>query len=164
MSLVVCPECQGNVSERAVTCVHCGFPLGSRSTQSQTPPSPKKTEPLTPRQFGRGAAYIAFPYGVMEVGKFLFGPVAESSSLQFWIGLALMIPGALIARRMIWLWLVPFGIALWVYARRDSDFRSPSYLEMGIAILMIVIPLVVNWRRLQGMGTKAAPSGQSPKD
>lgn len=42
MSLIPCPECQGKVSDQAIACPHCGYPIQqarevSQSEQSKTP-------------------------------------------------------------------------------------------------------------------------------
>lgn len=37
MSLIQCPECQGNVSDKAGACPHCGYPLQSVSTAVSVP-------------------------------------------------------------------------------------------------------------------------------
>ena len=55
MALIACPECDGQVSNRAPACPHCGFPLGSSAgplpTDGASPargggdPSPQETLP-----------------------------------------------------------------------------------------------------------------------
>ena len=35
MSLVQCPECNGDVSDQAVICPHCGYPLKHKETQNE---------------------------------------------------------------------------------------------------------------------------------
>jgi predicted amidophosphoribosyltransferase len=37
MALIYCPECNKEVSDKALSCPHCGMPLGSEAT-SQEPP------------------------------------------------------------------------------------------------------------------------------
>ena len=36
MALIKCPECGKDVSDRATTCIHCGYPLISTTTEQQT--------------------------------------------------------------------------------------------------------------------------------
>ena len=33
MAMIKCPECEGNISDRAMTCPHCGFPLKESETE-----------------------------------------------------------------------------------------------------------------------------------
>lgn len=42
MALITCPECNGQVSDKAATCPHCGYPLPSYQTDSA------KIEPCVP--------------------------------------------------------------------------------------------------------------------
>lgn len=35
MTLTVCPECNGTVSDRATVCPHCGFPIATESTEQK---------------------------------------------------------------------------------------------------------------------------------
>lgn len=35
MALTTCPECAQNVSDKAPSCIHCGYPMGE-STASET--------------------------------------------------------------------------------------------------------------------------------
>ena len=35
MALIQCPECGGMVSDKAVNCIHCGYPLGGSTNQKQ---------------------------------------------------------------------------------------------------------------------------------
>lgn len=35
MSLIVCPECGGKVSDKASVCIHCGYPLHDKSNERQ---------------------------------------------------------------------------------------------------------------------------------
>lgn len=41
MALIKCPECGKDVSDKAVACIHCGYPLASRSVESQPSKSAK---------------------------------------------------------------------------------------------------------------------------
>ena len=36
MALIICPECDGTVSDKASACVHCGYPLHGGSTVQAT--------------------------------------------------------------------------------------------------------------------------------
>ena len=38
MTLLTCPECQGQVSSAATECVHCGYPLDAATEAVETPP------------------------------------------------------------------------------------------------------------------------------
>jgi len=46
MSLLNCPECHAQVSDQAVTCPHCGFPLkaGSPGPRYQAPEDSKSVK------------------------------------------------------------------------------------------------------------------------
>lgn len=35
MALITCPECNGQVSDKAATCPHCGYPLGSSEREKE---------------------------------------------------------------------------------------------------------------------------------
>jgi hypothetical protein len=46
MALIQCPECNGNVSDQAPTCPHCGFPLSNQTAAATaTPPSATTDQP-----------------------------------------------------------------------------------------------------------------------
>lgn len=58
MSLVSCPECNRQVSERAEACPHCGYPLAKAANPYQPP-----REAITPRNGNERWPY--FQYGLM---------------------------------------------------------------------------------------------------
>ena len=43
MALVSCEECKREVSDRATTCPHCGFPIGATSSAAPASPNPQQT-------------------------------------------------------------------------------------------------------------------------
>lgn len=44
MTLFKCPECEKEISDKATTCPHCGFPLKELSTSSSTNPPEQKMQ------------------------------------------------------------------------------------------------------------------------
>lgn len=60
MALIQCPECQGNVSDRASACPHCGFPLQFR------PSSPTKRSTGRPK---RSDGRLRLPNGFGSIVK-----------------------------------------------------------------------------------------------
>lgn len=45
MALIQCPECSGQISEKAVICPHCGFPVRDGSICTNTPRKARKRRP-----------------------------------------------------------------------------------------------------------------------
>ena len=45
MALTQCPECSGQISDRAIMCPHCGFPVRDGSIFTQGPRKAKKRRP-----------------------------------------------------------------------------------------------------------------------
>lgn len=45
MALIQCPECSGQISEKAVICPHCGFPVRDGSISTSTPRKARKRRP-----------------------------------------------------------------------------------------------------------------------
>lgn len=45
MALIQCPECSGQISEKAVICPHCGFPVRDCSISTSTPRKARKRRP-----------------------------------------------------------------------------------------------------------------------
>jgi ribosomal protein L40E len=37
MALINCPECEARISDRAVACPHCGYPLATESLRPEVP-------------------------------------------------------------------------------------------------------------------------------
>lgn len=50
MALISCPECEEQISDKALACPHCGYPLRERrrrrSAQAAAPAAPEKKLPL----------------------------------------------------------------------------------------------------------------------
>lgn len=45
MSLIQCPECSGQISDKAIICPHCGFPLRDGSISTREPRKARKRRP-----------------------------------------------------------------------------------------------------------------------
>ncbi len=45
MALIKCPECSGQVSDKALLCPHCGFPMREGSILYQAPQKSPETPP-----------------------------------------------------------------------------------------------------------------------
>ena len=45
MALMQCPECSGQISDRAIICPHCGFPVRDGSISTSTPRKTRKCRP-----------------------------------------------------------------------------------------------------------------------
>ena len=50
MALIKCPECQLQVSDKAITCPHCGYPLDTKAVKRQYNKSTKRKR--LPNGFG----------------------------------------------------------------------------------------------------------------
>ncbi len=71
--LVLCPECKLQVSDKAVTCPHCGYPLNQVTSEPSPPPQPKRRMHL-PNGFGSIAEIRSRPlrkpfYATVPAGK-----------------------------------------------------------------------------------------------
>jgi len=62
MALIVCPDCGKEVSEKALTCIHCGCPI---SATAVTPPTPAPNVPKSTSDFD---AKDMFPKPKKKVG------------------------------------------------------------------------------------------------
>ena len=48
MALIRCPECGGEISDKAIACPHCGFPLENKNTEIEKPSEiEKSSNPVT---------------------------------------------------------------------------------------------------------------------
>ena len=45
MALIQCPECSGQISDKAIICPHCGFPVRDGSISTSTPRKARKRRP-----------------------------------------------------------------------------------------------------------------------
>ena len=45
MALITCPECTGNISDKALFCPHCGFPLQDQPIPARKPKRAGKRRP-----------------------------------------------------------------------------------------------------------------------
>ena len=45
MALIRCPECSGQISDKAVICPHCGFPMRDGSISTKEPRKARKRRP-----------------------------------------------------------------------------------------------------------------------
>ena len=81
--LVKCPECELQVSDKALSCPHCGYPMPSVGTRSKRPRRPNKRRRL-PNGFGQISEIknkrLRKPYRVMvPVGKTQTGKCLTSA-------------------------------------------------------------------------------------
>lgn len=137
MALINCPECGGQVSDRAPVCPHCGFPLSGATEPAAAAPAqaavptasvaPAATEshfePGEPWRFriaGRRVpvALLLF-WGGMVVGvlfKFWLPPVAEGAEPEPWR----VVPWAMIWLGVLWFAVTEFIGLLRARARRRN--------------------------------------------
>lgn len=79
MALIQCPECSGQISDKAIICPHCGFPVRNGSISTSTPRKARKRRPngsgTVVKRFGQpfGAASSAalhrhphFHFGILS--------------------------------------------------------------------------------------------------
>lgn len=45
MALIQCPECSGQISDKAIICPHCGFPVRDGNISTSTPRKARKRRP-----------------------------------------------------------------------------------------------------------------------
>ena len=86
--LVKCPECELQVSDKALSCPHCGYPMPSVGTRSKRPRRPNKRRRL-PNGFGqiseiknkrlRKPYRVMVPVGKTQTGKCLSKPLKPQS-------------------------------------------------------------------------------------
>ena len=72
--LVACPDCEGTVSKRAVTCPHCGAPLIAELTVQRNTEQPATKTPIVNEQFmadKAAAALLAIPDQSVDEGRTL---------------------------------------------------------------------------------------------
>lgn len=88
MSLIQCPECNHDVSDKAVSCPNCGFPL---NTPSRTKPRIRNGKPLKmPNGFGtiyKLPGKRRNPFRAVKTDKWVYDPsTGKSKQLRFTIG------------------------------------------------------------------------------
>lgn len=89
--LKLCPECQLQVSDKAATCPHCGYPLSQLSPESSVS-SPASRRMHLPNGFGsiherktgryRNPFYVRIPAGRTPEGKLIRKPLKPKSSFK----------------------------------------------------------------------------------
>lgn len=88
MALLKCPECSHNVSDKALSCPHCGYPM---NTPSSTKPRIRNGKP-TKLPNGYGTIYKmsgkrSKPFRAMKTDKWIIDPVTgKSKQIRFTIG------------------------------------------------------------------------------
>lgn len=53
MALIACPECEGRVSDKAVACPHCGFPVQAQRVRSGVGETEETLRQVSPSLYGR---------------------------------------------------------------------------------------------------------------
>jgi len=72
VALINCPECQREVSDRALACPHCGNPFTAAAARSPAPPPPAYS-PQTVVQLGKSRSFavlLAIVLGGLGAHKF----------------------------------------------------------------------------------------------
>lgn len=88
MALLKCPECSHNVSDKALSCPHCGYPM---NTPSSTKPRIRNGKP-TKLPNGYGTIYKmsgkrSKPFRAMKTDKWIIDPVTgKSKQIRFTVG------------------------------------------------------------------------------
>lgn len=88
MALLKCPECSHDVSDKALSCPHCGYPM---NTPSSTKPRIRNGKP-TKLPNGYGTIYKmsgkrSKPFRAMKTDKWIIDPVTgKSKQIRFTIG------------------------------------------------------------------------------
>jgi hypothetical protein len=95
MALIDCPECGGQVSDRAPTCPHCGVPIAAAAGTTATASAVADTTPDQPAAAESPSASAAFKESfspqVQEVQPFrprIAGRAIPIAGLLFWGGMA----------------------------------------------------------------------------
>ena len=79
MALIDCPECGGQVSDNAVTCPHCGFPINK---ENPLRPRPAKDGISADLVLSRTVAGVLIFFGAAYVlSAFGIGPAANTTAL-----------------------------------------------------------------------------------
>ena len=88
MALLKCPECSHDISDKALSCPHCGYPM---NTPSSTKPRIRNGKP-TKLPNGYGTIYKmsgkrSKPFRAMKTDKWIIDPVTgKSKQIRFTIG------------------------------------------------------------------------------
>ena len=61
MALITCPECGNAVSDKAATCIHCGFPISSYLAYEPQPEIEDNFTPYTPRRTAPAPKHVQKP-------------------------------------------------------------------------------------------------------
>ena len=64
MAIVLCPECQKEISEKAVTCPHCGYPLKPSAPNHSSVQAPVVQKRKIP---GRGFGITSMVLGIISI-------------------------------------------------------------------------------------------------
>ena len=90
MALMKCPECDLQVSNRAIACPHCGYPLDKSAIQKKVRKSKKRMR--LPNGFGsitqvkdrslRNSYYVRVCVGKNEFGKYILKALKPRSYFQ----------------------------------------------------------------------------------
>lgn len=92
MALIDCPECGGQVSDRAPTCPHCGVPIADARTRSEPQDArsePQGAAPAAATEERDGSSYEMTPDQPAEPFKLrLRGRPIPVAMILFWGGMA----------------------------------------------------------------------------
>ena len=88
MALLKCPECAHDVSDKAVSCPNCGYPM---NTPSSTKPRIRNGKPTKlPNGYGsivKLSGKRSKPFRAVKTDKWVFDPVTRrSKQIRFTIG------------------------------------------------------------------------------
>lgn len=70
--LITCPECNSQISDKAIFCPHCGFPMDTREKSVKKPQKKRRQYPKLPNGFGsikKLSGNRTNPYGVYPATK-----------------------------------------------------------------------------------------------
>ena len=97
MALIYCPECKKEISDRAISCPQCGFPLSPAGVNTDTNPGGDSNRSMELIRMQKVLVYLIFLAGLI-----LLIPCLSAN----WSSVTLIASGALIGLAIVWFVLI----------------------------------------------------------
>ena len=176
MALTKCQECDGQVSDRALACPHCGFSMGRKTAESSTrtsaEPPPEDSDLRMDEEKPRPGSALAISWtltSLLVIAVFLFG-----SWLKIEAGYHVSRRGIELIRSVFTfglLLLIPTAILYlaWLYQTWRAVPAEHRSISPGMAVGLLFVPIFnLYWMFRAGpglsMSIQRALRSQNPKD